>query len=81
MLMITDDNYLHIKELQIDKDYQWKWFWKKCLLYIDNLWKSNWVKRIRLTVFSDNPAISLYQKEWFNIVEERFNWKAYFMEK
>ena len=81
MIILTNDNYLHIKELQIDKQYQWRWYWSKCLNYIYNIWKNNWVIGVRLTVFSDNPAINLYKISWFNIVADRFDWKAYLMEK
>lgn len=81
MLITDEDNYLHIKELQIKWLYQWKWFGKQCLEYIESIWKRIWANGQRLTVFCDNPAKKLYEMCWFNIVSTRFEWKAYYMEK
>lgn len=81
MIIVSEDNYLHIKELQIHNLYQWKWYWTIALNFIENFSKEILTKWIRLTVFKDNPAIKLYKRMWFIVFENRFDGKAYYMEK
>lgn len=81
MIVVSDDHYVHIKELQIDRLYQSKWYWTFALEFIEDFSKKILATWMRLSVFKDNPAISLYSRKWFSIVQDRFEWKAYYMEK
>ncbi|EKO3584035.1 MULTISPECIES: N-acetyltransferase [Vibrio] len=65
-----DEIALYIRDLQIDTQYQNLGIGFSCLEYALEKLKYKKLNRLRLNVFSENPAISLYSKFGFERVAE-----------
>lgn len=65
-----DDENCYIRDLQIEQLYQGRGIGSHCLHYAFDIAKARGDGFIRLKVFSDNPAITLYQRHGFQKVFE-----------
>ncbi|WP_407701870.1 GNAT family N-acetyltransferase [Vibrio ostreae] len=65
-----DETALYIRDLQIDTQYQNLGIGFSCLEYALEKLKYKKLNRLRINVFSENPAISLYRKFGFEKVDE-----------
>lgn len=59
-----------LEEIVVNEEYQWKWIWKKLYLYMENFFKSLWIKSILLWVQNDTNAYNFHTKNWFVRSEE-----------
>ena len=60
----------YIRDLQIESNEQCKGIGKYCLNYVTRFAKDRGDKRIKLRVFSENPAIRLYSNHGFKKISE-----------
>lgn len=60
----------YIRDLQIKSSYQGRGIGSDCLYYAVDFAKARGDSFIKLKVFSDNPAIALYQRHGFKKVSE-----------
>lgn len=60
----------YIRDLQIESNEQCKGIGKYCLNYATRFAKDRGDKRIKLRVFSENPAIRLYSNHGFKKISE-----------
>ena len=65
-----NDQNCYIRDLQIKSSYQGKGVGSHCLHYAIELGKTRGDRFIKLKVFSDNPAIALYQRHGFQKIAE-----------
>lgn len=66
----SDENALYVRDIQIDSKYQKLGIGVQCLKYALDRAKSQALSRLRLLVFSENPALNLYKKFGFKSVGE-----------
>ena len=62
----TNEQELHLDNLQLSKSFQGQGLGTKI---VKTILKNNELRQIGLTTFSDNPAINLYEKFGFVIVD------------
>ena len=77
----TDNTALYIHSIQIKQEFQNKGYGTQILNFIELKSKKLNFKKFRLSVFKDNPAINLYLKFDFEIIDSTPNLNLVLMEK
>lgn len=66
----SDEQALYLRDLQIEPQYQRLGLGLSCLNYAVEHLKRHHLRRLRLNVFAENPAINLYRRFGFDKVSE-----------
>jgi ribosomal protein S18 acetylase RimI-like enzyme len=73
LIFVLDKDRVYIRNIQVKKKFQGKGVGTKVLSYIEKEARKEDYRNLELSVFKDNPAVRLYERNGYKIVKDKMN--------